>query len=1338
MRENMDICLPGPGRPVCRYRGWLRSVACAPYPRLAAQRFSPFISAACLALVAFPVHVLAAQKPLALDPSEPISHYVHQKWDDEAGLPPATGRALAQTSDGYLWIGAETALIRFDGRTFRTFTRTNTPGLAGHHVETLLAARNGSLLIGTQGAGLSILENRRFRTLRTADGLASDEVTALLEARDGTFWIGTASGLQTWDGNTTFRTVEGFSELGVSALAEDGLGAVWIGTPTGIARLADGRVQAFTAEDGAPATAVGKIAVDGDVIWIGTKGSGLFRYESGRFRSFTMADGLADDYILALAVGNGALWIGTNGGGVSRLADGVFSNFDSDSGLLGDHVWSVLEDRDGTVWVGTVEGLNQFKAPSVRTLDKSDGLSHYIILPILQSRSGDVWIGTAGGGVNRYSEGKFEHFATADGLSSDVILSLAEDRDGSILIGSTGGLDRFRDGRIRTEQIRGVAGIVPLALYVDSSGSLWIGTTDSGAYRLSEGQLDHFTTREGLAGNRIYDFLEDRKGRFWIATGEGGLSRFENGRFTNLTTRDGLRTNGIASITEGSDGSIWLPTSGGGVVRLVDEKLLTYSTENGLLDDLVHRVLEDENGGLWLSSNIGISFISRQALEEFDAGRTTLLSPRLFDRDDGMKNRECNGGVDPSGWKMQDGSLWFPTMGGVVIVEPQKIARQTILPAPVVIEQVLINGEPADLRAPISYVAGRYNLEISYTSPTLSAPNEVIYLYKLDGFDPEWIRAGDRTVAYYTQLPPGEYTFRVIARTADGASGVAGDPILVTVRPRFYQRPLFYLLIAALLAAIAYAIYRARIRTLQGREHKLLALMEERARGEEALRLSEQHFRSLIENASDMILTLSVDGRIVYASPSVETILGYSPDDMRGRMLTDFMPEEDRSATMDSLIAALDSDGAPVSVSFHVRHANGTCRSLEAKARELSEPGSREAVIVNCRDTSERQLLQNQLEQANRLSSLGRLAATVAHEFNNVLMGIQPFAEVLERKAPEDPLVRSASTQIAGAVKRGKRITDEILRYARPHEPQLADVNIAKWIGSLEPELRGLVGDNVEIRTVLDDSLVIRGDRDQLNQVITNLVLNARDAMPDGGTITIEAAAPHPEQWFSFGVVPATGGYAHLIVRDTGTGMPEDVRRNIFEPLFTTKRAGGTGLGLTVAHQIIERHSGEIFVESTPGKGSAFHLFLPRQPSGEATPSVEATPARAPVAERKENARHMRVLLVEDDDTVRSGLETLLEGEGMEVAGVSTGGEALGAIERFSPDAVVLDVGLPDVDGVELYESIAQRWPELPVIFSTGHGDQSKLESYLSSPHVGFLLKPYELDTLLRELRKRT
>jgi CheY-like chemotaxis protein len=313
---------------------------------------------------------------------------------------------------------------------------------------------------------------------------------------------------------------------------------------------------------------------------------------------------------------------------------------------------------------------------------------------------------------------------------------------------------------------------------------------------------------------------------------------------------------------------------------------------------------------------------------------------------------------------------------------------------------------------------------------------------------------------------------------------------------------------------------------------------------------------------------------------------------------------------------------------------------------------------------------------------------------------------------------------ISRAVKRGKRVTEEILRFTRSSQPRVAAFEVEPWIENLALEARSLVPPSCKVETFVQSSdFVIDGDAGQLHQIFTNLILNARDAMPHGGTLSIEVLRERPNARLAFGVIEHPERFAHCIVRDTGCGMSAETLRHIYEPLFTTKR-NGTGLGLPLAHQIVQRHGGSIFVESTVGAGTAFHIFLPLAANA-------VVPAVSAIVQNIFDGRPRHVLLVEDDPAVAAGLASLLELNGLFVDVVENGAAAIRAVDQVRPDVVVLDMRLPDMEGTNVYDAITAKLPDLPVIFSTGHADHTRLEHYLERPHVGYLLKPYESTTLL-------
>jgi two-component system cell cycle sensor histidine kinase/response regulator CckA len=489
------------------------------------------------------------------------------------------------------------------------------------------------------------------------------------------------------------------------------------------------------------------------------------------------------------------------------------------------------------------------------------------------------------------------------------------------------------------------------------------------------------------------------------------------------------------------------------------------------------------------------------------------------------------------------------------------------------------------------------------------------------------------------------------------------------------------------------------------------------------VRRSEEHFRSIIENASDIIAIVGPNGCVTYESPSVERVLGYEPEALLDRPFVDLIHPDDAGRAAAFLARQFADVGAIQTVELRLRHRHGLWRSFEVVAKNLIKKGKASAIVMNARDVTERKLLEAQLVQAQRLGGLGRLAATVAHEFNNVLMGMQPFAELIQRPDATSTMIRRGGLHIGNSIQRGKRIVLDILRFTQPYIPTLTAVDLADWWQTFSPEAEVVLGNMVEVvSTIPHVGLFALTDRTQLSQVMSNLVANASHAMPSGGRLTVEARVPESDATFPFGVVPHPARFVQISVTDTGHGMAPEIVERVFEPLFTTRQNGGTGLGLAVAHQVVTQQGGSIFVESEVGKGTTFHLFLPRAIHPSVNPNdPEARPR--PAAKR--------LLFIEDEPVIVEGVAAVLAKDGIEVEGLGSGYGVVEALARFRPDVVVLDYGLPGMDGSEVYACIRKVDSSIAVIFATGHGDRQILQKNLGDSRTRFLQKPFEVGDLL-------
>lgn len=770
----------------------------------------------------------------ALDPTTPVTAYIHDVWRSKDGLPQDTVQAIAQTRDGYLWLGTLEGLARFDGVRFTTFDTGNTPELRHNVVLALSEGQNGELWIGTYGGGLYRHKDGQFKRFSQADGLPSDHVRAVYLAPGGALWIGTTGGLaKLEDGKlTTLTTKDGLPSDRVMSIIEDHEGSLWVGTSGGgVARRKDGVFTRFGVAEGLSSDFVWSIHEDRDhAIWISTEGGGLNRYKDGVFSVFNREDGLPSERVMpVLEDRDHNVWIGTDAG-ISRLIpDLSIATHSSKTGLAKDNIRALFEDVEGSLWIGASDGgLNRLRDRRVSVLTARDGLSARSVRTVYEGRDGSVWIGTDGGGLNRLSDGAISVLTTKDGLVHNDVWSILEDSGGDLWVGSAGGgISRLRGGRPfdRLTTKEGLSSDAVSAIYEDRQGRIWIGSQGGGVDRFEHGKIHKGALGPELAGTLVSVLHEDRAGDLWIGTSGAGLFRSSAGSVTRFTTANGLGSDLVLSLHEDARGALWIATSGGGISLLQNNRISTFRAKDGLYDDLAYQILEDTRGYLWMSCNRGIYRVKKSDLEDFAAGRLKSFSSQAYGTADGLSSNECNGRIQPAGSRTRDGRLWFPTMDGLVIIDPEKLSSNT-RPPPVLVEEVLVDKRPIASEAVVP--PGRKDIEIRYTALSFAAPSRVLFKYMLVGFDRDWVQAGTRRVAYYTNVPPGEYVFRVIACNEDAIWNEEGAAFSFSLAPHIYQRPWFFGLIALTLALSGFGVHRLRIRRLKRREAELVRLVAAR------------------------------------------------------------------------------------------------------------------------------------------------------------------------------------------------------------------------------------------------------------------------------------------------------------------------------------------------------------------------------------------------------------------------------------------------------------------------------------------------------------------------------
>lgn len=855
------------------------------------------------------------QPASALDPAKAITQYVHSKWETDDGLPQSSVMKILETRDGYLWVGTQAGLARFDGVRFTVFDHTNTPSLHSDYISDLVEDRQGTLWIATSHGGVTYFRDGLFSHL---GGVGPRAALTLAADADGSMWVGGYGGLaHVKNGKVikAYTVADGLSGDPINRLAMDKNGSLWIATAGGLNRMASGKIQSYSFKDGLPSNKVADLHLDADdTLWIRMQNAGLMRRVHDRFESWELQD------------------------------------------VSGKTIRDILKDRDGNFWFAiSGEGLFRVRGQQASRFTTKDGLSSDDVVCLYEDRQGNLWVGTNGGGLDRFRDGSFTTYAKAEGLASDLPFSVIEDRSGDIWVTTSAGLNQLRGNHIRIIKPADGMPIGITALWEDHAQNLWVGTSASGLFRMAHGRfVQALSTRDGIPAHIISGVLEDSRHQLWLSTRGGGLVSYISGQIRLYSTADGLLSNNLFAMAEGVKGIIWIGTTGGlnsiqdgqiksyatkndldnawivslhfdsrnilwigtlgrGLYRFENGHFTQYAAQQGLPDVTINSILEDAATNLWLGSNKGIFRISRQDLDAVAAGTRKTVEPIVFGKADGMKSSETNNGTQPTGWRARDGRLWFPTTRGVVVVDPARLMFNDRPPLARV-EEMLADQLPVNLAAPLRLAPGTRRLAIRYTAPNLSDPERTQFRYRLDGFDAQWVQGGTQRLAQYTNLSPGQYTFHVSASGDTGLWSAREATLRFELSPQFYQTWWFRLLYGLAGISLLWGAYRLRINWL----HARAAVLEERQR------IASEIHDSLAQGLSGIIFQTEAALISMKRAPEMTSTHLISARDLAKSSLDDA-----RYSVWDLSPPVLDHKSLPESLSFMARQlAQGRVEEL--------------------------------------------------------------------------------------------------------------------------------------------------------------------------------------------------------------------------------------------------------------------------------------------------------------------------------------------------------------------------------------------------------------------------
>jgi diguanylate cyclase (GGDEF)-like protein len=790
--------------------------------------FQAVLRGALLLLIA----ILALAASLhALDPHKQIGQYGHESWTTQRGLLGEAVYQILQTRDGYLWLRTGSGLVRFDGVRFVSMDAE----IGSESVKAICMGAEGDLLIRTATRTL-IYKDRRFSDYLPPAPLPGGAIRVLFESREHEVFVGSDNSIYRIekDGKATILRD---STAWISAFLEDHTGKIWIAGTTSIFLYENHTLLGPLNKPGRPKL-INALSEDRQHrIWAATR-DGLYElHAEGPLldpappKGPSLLTPLLEDR-------QGNLWAGTERSGVVRIArDGTPSAASSSlgflEGLTDDNILSLFEDREGSIWIGTASGLDQLRDTKLTTITTREGLPTNSEKSAIAARDGTVDVFSDNGGLSNIRNGIATPFKHNRQLPSAYGSALFESRDGSLWVGAYGGLSRIQGGRVAVYDGDGHFSKNFISAISEDGEGLILTNSEARAFRFKDGKALPFTVRgktTPVTDGGIYTFTiyRDPAGTLWFGTTKGLFKLpAANGPGGGWQLKELFD---VTNIFDDGRGHLWLGGRTPGILRfsINDGQLTRYTKREGLFDGFASRILDGNDGNLWISTENGIYSVSIQELNDVAEGRAKSVSAARYRLADGMKTTEpSDASSQPGGCRTPDGKLWFTTKKGIVEVDPAHMIHNDFIP-PVIVESVAADGAARPLSGDLQLAPGKKSIEIHYTALSLRIPERVRFKYRLEGYENEWVDAGARRVAYYTNLPPGQYAFRVIAANDDGVWNLQGASVSFVLKPRFYQTNWFYLVCLLLLILIVFAGNRITTRLIRARADQLARLVEEK------------------------------------------------------------------------------------------------------------------------------------------------------------------------------------------------------------------------------------------------------------------------------------------------------------------------------------------------------------------------------------------------------------------------------------------------------------------------------------------------------------------------------
>jgi PAS domain S-box-containing protein len=1191
---------------------------------------------------------------LALDPAKSIYQYNCRNWTRQNGLPVNGISAMTQTRDGYLWLGTQKGLVVFDGVQFNLISLPNQHQFWNQTISSLTTSKDGGLWFGINGGSFGYYDGREnFSSIESNKWVTPQmNVQQVHEASDGSLWVGAYSGAARFIKGRTNDTIVNEQLWNVTAIYEDSRHRIWLGTTEqGLYYWEGGKFILFPDATLKKETIFAVVIDTVGRLWVGTQW-GLRCYDSD-FKPKEILPFTTE--VRALLVDrNGTMWIGTSGEGVLRYQNGEISSLRQTNGLAHDFVTSLMEDREGSLWIGTREGLSQLSNVKFPIYSVTEGFASQFCHSLCSSTNGGFWVGTTTG-VSSFDGKHVRNFSTEAGMATPYVKRVFEAKNGEVyLVNGNREVEVLAQGKIVARYPN--AGW-PTAIAEDAKGV--VVSVGGNLFRVSRTEFVPYPYRD----NAVPDLYWVRNlsgcadGSLLVAS-VNGVFRLKNGVAQHWSVEQGLSDYNVLWASEDKDGYIWAGLTTG-ISRIKDNQIRNITRENGLEDNNIRAIIPDDRGDIWMHSTRGILRVHRRSLNDFADGKIGKVECVLYDGLEAVKTIDT-ADVESDGCKSADGRIWFPSPQGAIMIDPAHLPINGIAP-PVHIHQVRVNGKSFAGGSSVPVRPGNGDLEFEYTALSYIAPQKVQFRYQLQGYDHDWVDAGNRRSAFYTNLKPGRYTFHVQACNVDGIWNTTGDSLEVQLPPHFYQTKAFTFLALIFGVTSLFGVYGWRVKHLQNRQQRLQETNEMLESGirERTRELAEQRnlLRTLIDHLPDNVFVKDTKSRIVLDNLSHSRFLGAEkPEAVVGKTDLDFFPPDlaNKFYTDDQkVISSGEEFNGEESSSNSATGARRWWRTTKVPLRDSQ--GKIIGLAGINRDITESKLseekltdLHKQLVDASRHAGMAEVATSVLHNVGNVLNSVNVSASVVEDK------VRNSGTANLNKVlemlnenknnlgkfltedEKGKKfipylealaahlsedrtaMLEETRRLIRniEHIKEIVAMQqtYARPVGVLEAiqpaelaedalRINAAAYKNDAIKVVREFSQVpaITTDRHKVIQILVNLLQNAKHACKEGGARVREV---------SVRIGAAGADRIKIEVTDNGIGIPSENLNRIFNHGFTTRK-DGHGFGLHSGALAAKEMGGSLKVQSEgPQKGATFSLELPVRT--DTRPSTSADNAKSP------------------------------------------------------------------------------------------------------------------------------